>query len=94
MYIKRISANETEVVVNERLVDSTKHAKFFFSYDTPVAAKVGTTYYKTEEKFSNTTSRHLNKWLEGVEATVKSQTWFEKLLFDVDNLSDPYMALR
>ena len=45
MYINRISPNETEVVVNERLVDATKHAKFFFSYDTPVAAKVGTKYY-------------------------------------------------
>lgn len=94
MYIKRISANETEVVVNEKLVDREKRATFFFSYDTPVAAKVGTKYYKTEEKFSNTTSRHLNRWLEGVQVTVKSQTWFEKLLFDVDNLSSPYMALR
>ena len=94
MHINRISPNETEVHFNKRLVDETKRTTFFFSYDTPVAAKVGSTYYRTEEKFSSTTSRHLNKWLEGVEATVKSQTWFEKLLFDVDNLSNPYMALR
>ena len=100
MHIKRISPNETEVVVNERLVDREKHARFFFSYDTIVAAKVGTKYYKTEEKFSQSTSRHLNKWLEtegdhaSAEAQIKPQTWFEKLLFDVDNLSDPYMALR
>jgi hypothetical protein len=94
MKLNRISTNETEVILNEMLVDTTKHATVFFSYDTPVAAKVGTTYYRTSDTFSNTTSRHLNKWLEGVEATAKSQTWFEKLLFDVDHLSSPYMALR
>ena len=94
MRLNTIAPNQTEVHFNERLVDSTKQAVFFFSYGTPVAAKVGTTYYRTEEKFSNTTSRHLSKWLEGVEATAKSQTWFEKLLFDVDHLSSPYMALR
>ena len=83
MYINRISPNETEVHFNKRLVDETKRATFFFSYDTPVAAKVGTTYYKTEEKFSNTTSRHLNKWLEDVECEVQPQSWFDKAILEV-----------
>jgi len=83
MHIKRISKNETEVHFNKRLVDRTKRATFFFSYDTPVAAKVGTTYYKTEEKFSSTTSQHLNKWLEGVQCEVQPQSWFDKAILEV-----------
>ena len=83
MHINRISLNETEVHFNKRLVDETKRTTFFFSYDTPVAAKVGTTYYKTEEKFSNTTSRHLNKWLEGVQYVVQPQSWFDKAILEV-----------
>ena len=83
MYINRISQNETEVHFNKRLVDEAKRTTFFFSYDTPVAAKVGATYYKTEEKFSNTTSRHLNKWLEGVQYEVQPQSWFDKAILEV-----------
>ena len=43
MKLKRISANETEIKFNEETT-------VFFSYDTPVAAKVGVKYYRTEEK--------------------------------------------
>ena len=45
MKLKRISLNETEIRFNEQTV-------VFFSYDTPVAAKVGVKYYRTEEKHS------------------------------------------
>ena len=83
MYIKRISPNETEVHFNKRLVDKTKRATFFFSYDTPVAAKVNSTYYKTEEKISQTTSNSLAKWLEGVEYEVQPQSWFDKAILEV-----------
>jgi hypothetical protein len=83
MYINRISPNETEVHFNRRLVDDTKRTTFLFSYDTPVAAKVGTTYYKTEEKFSNATSQHLNRWLEGVQYEVQPQSWFDKAILEV-----------
>jgi len=35
-----------------------------FSYKTPVAAHIeGQGYYRTEHKWSSTTSRHINKWL-------------------------------
>jgi hypothetical protein len=83
MYINRISPNETEVHFNRRLVDDTKRTTFLFSYDTPVAAKVGATYYKTEEKFSNATSQHLNRWLEGVQYEVQPQSWFDKAILEV-----------
>jgi len=83
MRLNNISNNETEVIFNERLVDGSKRATFFFSYGTPVAAKVGAKYYKTEDKFSKTTSRHMNKWLEGVKAEVQPQNWFDKAILEV-----------
>jgi hypothetical protein len=82
MRVNNIGNNETEVIFNEALIDRTKEAIFFFSYGTPVAAKVGHKYYKTEEKFSTTTSRHMNKWLEGVQCEVQPQSWFTKAVLE------------
>lgn len=74
MKLKRISANETEIKFNEETT-------VFFSYDTPVAAKVGVRYYRTEEKHSRTTTKHLNRWLEDVKCELKPQSWFEERFF-------------
>ena len=80
MRLNIIAPNQTEVHLNEKLADRSKKAVFFFSYGTPVAAKIGTTYYKCEDKFSQTTSRPTNAWLENVKYEVKPQTWFDKAL--------------
>ena len=73
MKLKRISANETEIKFNEETT-------VFFSYDTPVAAKVGVRYYRTKEKHSQTTTKHLNRWLEDEKGDLKPQSWFENRL--------------
>ena len=73
MKLKRISLNETELHLSDRTT-------VFFSYDTPVAAKVGLKYYRTDEKHSPTTSNHLNRWLEDVKCERKPQDWFERSL--------------
>jgi len=83
MRLNTIAPNQTEVHFNERLVDSTKQAVFFFSYGTPVAAKVGTTYYRCEDKYSQTTTRHTNAWLEDVEYQVQPQSWFDKAILEM-----------
>jgi hypothetical protein len=80
MRLNIIAPNQTEVHLNEKLADRNKKAVFFFSYGTPVAAKIGTKYYKCEDKFSRTTTRHTNAWLEDVQYEVKPQTWFDKAL--------------
>ena len=55
-----IAANQTEV--------ETADARIFFSYKTPVAAYVfGRGFVRTENFYSTTTSRHINKWI-GVDA--------------------------
>ena len=58
MQLTPIAANQTEI--------ETDTARIFFSYKTPVAAYVfGKGYVRTEQFWSVTTSRHINKWLRG-----------------------------
>ena len=55
-----IATNQTEV--------ETADARIFFSYRTPVAAYIfGRGFVRTENFYSTTTSRHINKWI-GVDA--------------------------
>lgn len=46
------------------------------SYETPVAVYDANTnkYYKTDVKYSKTTSRHINKWLNSATAIIVPQT--------------------
>ena len=56
MRLTPIAANQTEV--------ETADARIFFSYSTPVAAYVfGRGFVRSQEFFSTTTSRHINKWI-------------------------------
>jgi hypothetical protein len=51
-----------------------------FSYETPVAAYVsGKGYVRTAERFSKTTSKHINQWLDGRTAEVVPQSEIEAL---------------
>tara|TARA_Y100001970_G_scaffold181801_1_gene221248 strand:- start:20 stop:250 length:231 start_codon:yes stop_codon:yes gene_type:complete len=60
MKLTPIAANQNEVTIN----DGTQ---IFFSYRTPVAAYLPQKgYVRTEKFWSVTTSRHINKWLKGV----------------------------
>ena len=78
MRIKPIASNMTELVLN----DGTQ---VLFSYQTPVAC-IG--YYdngdcfvfKTEKKWSSTTSRHINKYLSHKWAKPMPQEYFDNLV--------------
>ena len=60
MKLTPIAANQTEISYNNG-------TQVFFSYRTPVAAYVPSQgYIRTAKKWSVTTSRHINKWLGGV----------------------------
>lgn len=54
--------------------------KVLFSYKTPVACEIGLTYYRTKHKFSKTTTKHINAWLDGVKAEEKDQEFFHALV--------------
>ena len=72
--IKPIGSNQTELSANGMQV--------LFSYETPVAAWINGQYYKTEKKWSNTTTRHINKWAH--LPVSKSQEFFDNLIAKFD----------
>jgi hypothetical protein len=77
MKLTPIATNQTEVSYNNGL-------QVFFSYRTPVAAYVPSQgYIRTDKFWSTTTSRHINKWLGGInEVTKVSQEMLEELVGD------------
>ena len=72
MNIKQLGSNQTELEI--------KGARVLFSYSTPVACESVGKRYKTDKKWSQTTSRHINAWLGGAEAEEVPQEFFENLL--------------
>ena len=55
MQLTQIAPNQTEI--------ETSEARILFSYRTPVAAYIfGEGFVKTEQYWSVTTSKHINKW--------------------------------
>ena len=55
MQLTQIASNQTEI--------ETSQARILFSYRTPVAAYIfGEGFVKTEQYWSVTTSKHINKW--------------------------------
>jgi hypothetical protein len=69
------------VASNMTLLETPKHI-VLFSYATPVASFDKSTYSfnRTSKKWSKTTTRHINKWLDGVKAIDQSQDYFDSLL--------------
>ena len=66
----------TPIAANRNVVTFNDGTEVFFSYETPVAGysnELG--YVKTEQWYSSTTTRHINKYLNNIEAsTVPQQT--------------------
>ena len=71
MTITPIGANQTQLHTDKGVI--------FFSYKTPVAAAVDGNWFRTSKKWSATTSRHINKWLDGRNAEEKDQSFFDSL---------------
>ena len=73
MQLTPIASNMTEV--------ETSEARILFSYRTPVAAYVfGEGYVRTEKWWSVTTSRHINKWIDGGTTKEVAQTYLDNLV--------------
>jgi hypothetical protein len=70
MKIKPIQSNMTELTLNNG-------TQVLFSYQTPVACWIDGQFFKTDKKWSNTTTRHINKWSH--LAIAKPQTFFDEL---------------
>jgi hypothetical protein len=53
-------------------------AEVLFSYTTPVALRVGRLYFKTNETYSRTTSKHISLWLDGRTANLLTKQQVEE----------------
>lgn len=73
MNIKNLGANQTELSLNDNVT-------ILFSYQTPVAAWYVGGFFCTNKKYSKTTTRHINKWLNGAKAELKDQSFFDGLV--------------
>jgi hypothetical protein len=73
MKLNNLGSNKTEIVKDNGDV-------VFFSYHTPVAACVDYKYYRTSAKWSVTTSKHINSWLNGHKAEDRPQEFFDALV--------------
>lgn len=71
MKLKIIGNNQTEITTKEGV-------QLFFSYETLVAARTMNNVYVTKTKYSNTTTKHINKWLCGLDYELVTQEQLEK----------------
>tara|TARA_R100000742_G_C4260822_1_gene78619 strand:+ start:628 stop:879 length:252 start_codon:yes stop_codon:yes gene_type:complete len=75
MKLQSLAQNRTVLIFNNGTTE------IFFSYETPVAGysdKLG--YIKTDQWYSSTTTRHINKYLGDLKHSVVSQSVIDDLL--------------
>jgi hypothetical protein len=72
MKIKSIGKNQTEIHIENKII--------FISYETPVAAWIDGQFFKTDKKWSTTTSKHIDAWIDGKKAETKEQNFFDNLI--------------
>ena len=77
MQLRPIASNMTQL-------DLPNGYQVLFSYQTPVACLSDNGYYRTATKWSGTTTRHINKWLDGVLAKEQPQSFFDELARQMD----------
>lgn len=75
MKLKQVGSNRTILTLDNG-------TQVGFSYQTPVVARVGNESFRTEQKFSVTTSKHCGQLLQeigGCFGGTKPQSFFEEL---------------
>jgi len=73
MRLKVIGNNQTEITTKEGV-------QLFFSYETLVAARTMNNVYVTKTKYSNTTTKHINKWLDGLDYELVTQEQLDEIM--------------
>lgn len=83
MKLKQIGSNQTELDLG--------FAQVFFSYETPVAARLTDgSLVRTDERYSVTTTKHINKWLQGCDCETVSQYRIDCLLTSASECNADY----
>ena len=75
MNIKQLGSNQTLLKMGNN--------EILFSYNTPVAGFIdGKGYVRVNKFYSVTTSKHINKYLDGIEAQEVTPEYFNQILGD------------
>ena len=75
MELKSLAKNRTVLIFNRGITE------ILFSYETPVAGYSNDLgYIKTDQWYSSTTTRHINKYIDGRPHKVVSQSTINDLL--------------
>ena len=83
MKLKLIGSNQTELDLG--------FAQVFFSYETPVAARLTDgSLIRTQERYSVTTTKHINKWLQGCDCDRVPQERIDCLLTSASECNADY----
>ena len=69
MKLKQIGANQTEVQLSDHYERQT--IQIFFSYEQAVCVRNENGCFVTEEKYSRTTSKHINNWVANLSDIIK-----------------------
>ena len=73
MRLERLGANKS-------LLTLSSGSEIFYSYNTPVACKVSGEFYKTNEYYSRTTSKHITQYLNGRYAHPVEQSFINQIV--------------
>lgn len=66
---------------NRTSVSYDNGTEVFFSYNTPVAGfEPGKGYFRTDQQYSQTTTRHIKKYLQGMTAVSKAQADIDRIV--------------
>jgi len=66
MKLKQIGANQTEVQLSDHY-----ETQIFFSYEQAVCVRNEDGCFVTTQKYSQTTSRHINNWVANLSNIIK-----------------------
>ena len=69
MKLKQLGANQTEVQLSDHYERQT--IQIFFSYEQAVCVRNENGCFVTEEKYSRTTSKHINNWVANLSDIIK-----------------------
>ena len=69
-----------KIGVSKTLLTLSSGSEIFYSYNTPVACKVSGEFYKTNEYYSRTTSKHITQYLNGRYAHSVDQSFIYQIL--------------
>ena len=64
MQLKQIGANQTEITFLDE-------SQIFFSYEQAVCVRNGDGCFVTTEKYSRTTSKHINNWVANLSDIIQ-----------------------